>query len=141
MAATRRGALAALLVGQAGVAPALTVANPDAAIVRKVAAMVANDAEANRVLDALDIRGPDGSLPVAPALEARRDRLTREYLALSRQVAGARALTPSGLQAKAQALMLWLAPGEPDDAGFLESEQGLAWSLCPDLLATPGEGA
>ncbi len=107
--------------------------NPDAALDEIADAMVAGQAEAQRLM--APFSDVVGRIVYPPATRARLRALTDEYHTLRKRLAAMPATGPVGHRAKARAAMLWLEPGGPEDAPGPDSDEHLAWSLCRGLLA------
>jgi hypothetical protein len=106
--------------------------DPDAALEEIADAMVAGQAEAQRLMEPYgDVVG----FEYPPETEARLRALTGEYHTLRKQLAAMPATGPAGHRAKARGAMLWLEPGGPEDAPEPDCDEHLAWSLCRGLLA------
>ncbi len=109
--------------------------DPDAALELMVDAMVAGQAEAQRLMapyfDVVGVEYP-------PETRARLRALTDEYHTLRKRLAATPATGPAGHRAKARAAMLWLEPGGPEDAPGPDCDEHLVWSLARDVLALGG---
>ena len=130
----RAGMVAALLAGAQqpmAIAAAASVADPDSLLVDLGRQLLEVIAEEERLV-APYYRLVRFTYP--PNVAARLDVLAEQQEALRQQIAALPATTLSGLQAKARAVMLWLAPDSevPVDADYADA--ALAWSLCRDLL-------
>lgn len=133
----RAGMVAALLAGvqqPTAVAAATSMVDPDGFLIDLGRQLLESIAEEEHLVEPY-YRLVRFTYP--PDVAARLEALAEQQVALRQQLAALPATTLPGLQAKARAVMLWLAPdGEvPVDAD--DADAVLAWSLCRDVL-NPG---
>jgi hypothetical protein len=67
-------------------------------------------------------------------VKACLEALAKRQEALRRQIAALPAVTTTGLQAKARAVLLWLVPDGEALVDTDDLDAQLVWSLCRDLL-------
>jgi hypothetical protein len=130
-APSRRALLGGSVAAAVATSLPVSAAPPqDTLLIRMAAEIEHIDAERTRLMEPFYNQM---FLQYPPETEDRLDVLSDSYNGVRRRLASQPATTLQGCQAKARALMVWLAPDGVEDS-FADDDQRLVVSLCRDLL-------